>query len=88
MKKELKLFILPNCPYCLEVLGWIKELKAENPQYSAIDITLIDEKVKSELAAQYDYYYVPTFFLENVKLHEGGATKEKVNAIFKRCLSD
>lgn len=87
MKEELKLFILPNCPYCLEVLGFIKILKIEEAKYKDIEITMIDEQKNSELAAKYDYYYVPSFYYGQVKLHEGAATKDKVSAVFDKYLS-
>lgn len=86
MKEKLKLFVLHNCPYCIAVLGWIKKLKAENPKYEKIEIDLIEEKEQAELAATYDYYYVPTFYHGKTKLHEGGATKEKVAAVFEKYL--
>jgi thiol-disulfide isomerase/thioredoxin len=80
--------MLPNCPYCLEVFGFIKELKKENPIYNDIKITLIDERAEAKLAAQFDYYYVPTFYYGNVKLHEGAATKEKIVKIFEHYLTN
>lgn len=87
MKEDLKLFILPNCPYCHEVLGFIKTLKTEEAKYKDIEITMIDEQKNSELAAKYDYYYVPSFYIGQVKLHEGAATKDKVAAVFDKYLS-
>lgn len=78
----LKMFILKNCPHCKRALGWIDELKKENPLYEKISIELIDERLNSELADRYDYYYVPALFNDNVKLHEGVATKEGIKHIF------
>ena len=54
----MKLFILPDCPYCKQAIKWIKELK-EDVKYQNIDIQLIDESQEVELADSYDYYYVP-----------------------------
>jgi len=88
MKKDLKLFILKNCPYCKEALKFMKALKDENPKYANIEFKLIEEKEEPILASQYDYYYVPTFYSENTKLHEGGVTKEKVASIFDICLEE
>jgi glutaredoxin len=79
---ELLLFILKNCPYCIEARRWCDELMNENPDYAKIKIMLIDERAEPELANSYDYYYVPTFFCGNVKLHEGAATKEKIRRVF------
>lgn len=82
----LKMFILKNCPHCKRALVWIDELKKENPLYEKISIELIDERLNSELADRYDYYYVPALFNNNVKLHEGVATKEGIKHIFDSCL--
>lgn len=82
----MKLFVLENCPHCRNACRWIEELKNECPEYKQIDIELIDEQVNSELANQYDYYYVPSLFDGEVKLHEGVASKEKLKNIFNRYL--
>jgi murein tripeptide amidase MpaA len=38
-----------------------------------------------ELADKYDYWYVPCFFADGVKLHEGASTKEKIRAVLDKC---
>ncbi len=83
---ELILFILKNCPYCIEALKWSDELVRENPEYGKINIRIIDEQKEKELANRYDYYYVPTFYYGAQKLHEGAATKEKIKNVFDECL--
>ena len=83
---ELLLFKLKSCPYCREALRWLDELIAENPAYAEISIRQIDEREEKELADSYDYYYVPTFFLDGKKLHEGAATKEKLKRVMDACL--
>lgn len=85
MHKTLKLFILENCPYCLEARKTIEQLKQED-KYKDISIQLIDEAKEEDLANQYDYYYVPTFFLEDKKLHEGPTTKEIIEEVFNKYL--
>lgn len=82
----MKMFILKNCPHCKRARNWIAELKKENPEYDKIDVELIDEQVNNELANQYDYYYVPSIFEGNIKLHEGVATKEVIKDIFDNYL--
>lgn len=86
MKPELKLFILPTCPYCRQVLGWIDELKNEDAKYSAVNLTIVDEKAQPDVASKYDYYYVPTFFLGADKIHEGAASKDIVRKVFDQYL--
>ena len=78
----MKMFILKNCLHCKRAQAWITKLKNENPMYQNIEIELIDEQINSEVANQYDYYYVPCFFDGDQKLHEGVASKEIIQNIF------
>ena len=78
----MKLFILQHCPHCERALKWMNELYQENNLYKTINIDIIDEEKESELANEYDYYYVPSFFDGNKKLHEGVASKEIIKKIF------
>ncbi len=82
--KKLQLFYFPSCPYCRETLGWIEEVKRELPQTQAVQIEMIDEKKRPDIADQYDYYYVPTFFLNGEKVQEGACKKEIVRDILLR----
>ncbi len=82
----MRVFILENCPYCKRAINYINRLKAENKQYQNIDIEYIDEVKESELADSYDYYYVPSFFDGNRKLHEGAIKEEQVKKIFDEYL--
>ncbi len=84
----MKMFILKNCPHCKRAQAWITKLKNENPMYQNIEIELIDEQINSEVANQYDYYYVPALFDDNVKLHEGVASEEKIRKIFDEYLKN
>jgi thioredoxin 1 len=67
---ELKLFYMQGCPYCQCAFKVIDELIAEHPEYAKIKITKIEENTEPEVASQYDYYHVPTFFLDKKKLYE------------------
>ena len=84
--KDLKLFILINCPYCQQALKYIEELQQEE-KYRDIKYQLIDERKEKALADSYDYYYVPTFYLDEQKVHEGIVSKEQVQAIFDQALN-
>lgn len=83
----MKMFILENCPHCIRARRWIEELKRDDPEYDRIKIDLIDEQINSELADQYDYYYVPAIFDGDNKLHEGVASKESLKIIFDQYLN-
>lgn len=78
----MKMFILQHCPHCQNARQWMKELCEENSVYKTIHIDIIDEQKEATIANTYDYYYVPSFFDGNTKLHEGIASKEIIKNIF------
>lgn len=82
----MKMFVLPNCPYCKAAIKWIQELK-EDEKYKNVNIEYIDESKEVELADHYDYYYVPSLFEGSKKLHEGAASLEGLKKIFDDYLS-
>jgi glutaredoxin len=82
----LKIFVLANCPHCRNLKKWIEMLYVESPKYKAIEIEYIDEEENASLANQYDYYYVPCIYLNEKKVHEGVASKEIIEAIFKQVM--
>lgn len=83
--KPIKLFYLKNCPFCKKALSYIDELKKQDA-YKDIEIEMIEESEEPEIADQFDYYYVPTFYIDGEKMHEGGILSEEVEAIFKKAL--
>ena len=85
--KKIKMFMLDTCPYCKAALGWMDELFALDPEYKAIEIEIIEEKRQAEIADKYDYYYVPTYYVDEVKLHEGAATYEIVKSVLDSALN-
>ncbi|WP_295937070.1 thioredoxin family protein [uncultured Alistipes sp.] len=84
--KPVKLFYLKSCPFCKRALRYIEEVKAEHPELQAVQIEMIEESEQPELAATYDYYYVPTFYVDGVKVHEGGIYPEEVEKILRSAL--
>ena len=68
--KEIELFHLTHCPYCVNARKAIDELKEENPEYQEIAIRWIEESEETELANSRDYYYVPTLYYKGEKLYE------------------
>jgi len=54
--------------------------------YKPVEVELIEESEQAELADRYDYYYVPTFYIDEEKVHEGGIFENEVEAIFKKAL--
>jgi thiol-disulfide isomerase/thioredoxin len=83
--KLLKLFYLERCPFCKKAFGFIEELKKED-RFKDIEIETIEESVYPEIAELYDYYYVPTFYMDEKKVHEGGIFKDEVKKLFEMAL--
>ena len=69
--QKITLFYLSGCQYCNAAFHLMEELRNENPAYRSIQIIAIDEEKDAQLANQYDYYLVPTFYVGNRKVHEG-----------------
>ena len=64
----------------------MEDIKKQNPEYNNIEIKIIDEELQPDIAKQYTYYYVPTYYVDGVKVHEGAATKDIVNKVFKAAI--
>lgn len=82
--KPVKLFYLKNCPFCRKALRYIEQAKAAHPELQPVAIEMIEESEQSDLADTFDYYYVPTFYVDGVKVHEGGIYAEEVEKICVR----
>lgn len=85
--KHVKMMVLENCPYCKKAFRYIEELKYENMKYRTINIEVIDEQKEAEKIQGYDYWYVPTFFVNDVKIHEGVPTKDSIQAVLEEAIS-
>lgn len=83
---EILMFSMKSCPYCRQALEMMKELCAKNARYKEIPVTIIDEVEQPDLADRYDYYFVPTYYVNGKKLHEGVPTKEAVRRVFDAAL--
>ena len=68
--KEVLMFYLESCGYCDKARRALDELYAENPAYRQVPLTRIEESKEPELADRYDYYAVPTFFVDGKKIFE------------------
>ena len=64
----------------------VKELQDSYPELRGVNIEAIEEQEQKELADSLDYWYVPTYFVDGVKLLEGVPTKEKVEAVLRAAL--
>ena len=76
--KPVKLFYQERCPFCKKALRYIEELKAEYPEFQPIEIEMIEETQHPDIADQYDYYYVPTFYV--------GIFKNEMEALLRKVI--
>lgn len=84
--KKVTMFITSWCPYCRQAMTFIDKLKQENPEFQKLEIEIIDEELHPEISKNFDYYYVPTFYIETDKAHEGVPTLEIVRKVFDTAL--
>ncbi len=68
--KKITMFYLDDCGYCRNARLALDELFAETPAYRDLKITKIEESREPELADRYDYYAVPSFFVDGEKRFE------------------
>lgn len=81
--KEVILFTTRFCPYCENAKRYMKSIFKENPEYKKVPLRIVDENLESSFARNFDYYYVPTYYVGGVKVHEGVPTKKIVEDVFK-----
>lgn len=86
--KPVLMFAMKSCPYCKQAFQWMDELCEENDKYNAVEVKVIDENLQPEVAKQYNYYYVPTYFVDGQKVHEGVPSKEIVRSVFDKALEE
>ncbi len=84
--KNVKLFYLKQCPFCKKALRYIEDLKSKHEELAQIEIEMIEESEQKDLADSFDYYYVPTFYVDGEKVHEGGIYPEEVEQVLRKAL--
>lgn len=84
--QKVTMFMMHSCPYCRAALAWMGELCKENKNYQSIPVEIIDENEHPDIAGKYDYYFVPTYYVGDRKVHEGAASKSKVDKVFNLAL--
>lgn len=83
--KKVQLFYLERCPYCIKARKYLEELQSEE-RYKDIQIEMIEENQQEALASAYDYYYVPTFFVDGVKVFEGAMEYDDVVEVLEKAI--
>jgi len=85
--KKVELFYLTYCPHCRKAFRLLEELRAKNPKYKDVVITEINEADNKAYSDSLDYYYVPTFYVDGVKVHEGVIEESDVIRVLDSALS-
>ena len=81
--KPIKLFYQARCPFCKRAFNYIDELK-KRPEYKDIVIETIEETEHPDIADQYDYYYVPTFYIADERCTRAVSIPTKSKLFSKR----
>ena len=81
--KEITLFLLNNCPHCKLALRLQEELLEEHPAWRDIPLRMVDEAAEPAYADTFDYYSVPCYYVDGVKVHEGHAERADVEAVYR-----
>ena len=86
--KEILMFVQKDCPHCKRALKWQEVLTEKfHPEWARVPIRMVDELEQPEVAQAYGYYYVPTYFIDGVKVHEGPVTQQDVEKVFAQAMS-
>lgn len=85
--KQVLYFYMDGCPFCRQADKWMEEALREHPEYAGVEIRKVEERRERAFANGFDYYFVPTFYVDGVKAHEGAATKHIVESVFQKALS-
>ena len=78
--KKIQLFYLEYCPHCKKTRADLNVLLKEE-RFKELEIEMIEESVQKELADQYDYYYVPCFYVDGIKVKEGALSRKDVEDV-------
>ncbi len=78
--KKIQLFYLDYCPHCKKTRADLNVLLKED-RFKELEIEMIEESVQKELADQYNYYYVPCFYVDGIKVKEGALSMNDVEEV-------
>ena len=76
--KKIQLFYLEYCPHCKKTRA---NVLLKEDRFKELEIEMIEESVQKELADQYDYYYVPCFYVDGTKIKEGALSMKDVEEV-------
>lgn len=86
--KEVRMFMFESCPHCQKALKIISALIGSYKRYGNVPFAMTDEKKDPAEADRYDYYYVPTFYVDGVKVHEGSVKEQDIRRVFEIAMEE
>ncbi len=86
--RKVTAFYMEGCPYCRQARQALSELVKEDGKYNSADIDWIEETQHPDIADKYDYYRVPSMFIDGKKLYEAhpGESYDECKGNVKRVL--
>ena len=83
------MFVQQGCPHCKRAFKWQEVLTEKfHPEWRDVPVRVVDELEEKEYADSFDYYYVPSYYVDGVKVHEGPVTQQDVERVFALALAD
>lgn len=86
MSKHVTMMMLDTCPHCREAFRIMDALRQKYPEFTSVELEVVEESREPEKTIGYDYWYVPTFFVDGVKVHEGVPSMTAVERVFREAL--
>ncbi len=84
--KEVTMFYLARCPHCKNAKAILDELLTDS-KYEDVSVIMVEESQQPEIANAHDYYYVPTFYVQDEKICEGVLTREQVQEVLDKAIA-
>lgn len=84
--KRVRMFVASWCPHCTTAKNMIEELKVENPELVNLPIEIIDIDNEKDKLVGLDFYYVPTFYVDDEKSFEGVPKKDAIKEMLENAL--
>lgn len=76
---QVTVIVKEHCPYCAQAL---RQIQLIQPKYPGVEVVILDEQEHTDLAEQYDYFYLPAVFVDQKKIFEGAAYKADIERAF------
>ena len=84
--KKITMFVMRSCPYCIRAQQRVEKVLSARPEFRAIPFETIDERQQPDVARKFDYYYVPSFYLDKEKVYEENVLHKDIEDIFSDAL--